>query len=236
MAIGVVGNGLPFWLIAYAEVRLPSNTTAILVACGPLFALIVSHCLTPDDRISARKLFGSRFGISRYTGRVDPPRAVRRGHPARGTTGTGDQCHLLRCRGNWARRLSLAPDAISAWAISWGAVALSLVWAQGGADLAPLVSPSGSTLAVIYLGIIPTALGFLIRYRQVLALGLTFSSFGGYLAPLFCALWSALILGEVLTPPLIIALLATFIGVVVSHPVDLRRMVASFEKRGRGQE
>ena len=55
---------------------------------------------------------------------------------------------------------------------------------------------SYSTLAIIYLGIFPTAIAFLFRYYITKTSGPVFLSYVAYLIPAFAVIWGYIILSE----------------------------------------
>jgi len=61
--LGLVNNAIPFGLIFWAQTAIPSGLAAILNACTPLFAMVLAHFLTTDERLSARRLLGVAIGI-----------------------------------------------------------------------------------------------------------------------------------------------------------------------------
>jgi len=62
--LGLVNNAIPFGLIFWAQTAIPSGLAAILNACTPLFAMVLAHFVTRDERLSARRLLGVMIGIA----------------------------------------------------------------------------------------------------------------------------------------------------------------------------
>ena len=54
--IGLIGNFIPFALISWSEIYIQSNTAGLLLSVAPIFALILSHFFTKDDKFSFLKL------------------------------------------------------------------------------------------------------------------------------------------------------------------------------------
>ena len=52
--IGLIGNFIPFALISWSEIYIQSNTAGLLLSVAPIFALILSHFMTKDDKFSLK--------------------------------------------------------------------------------------------------------------------------------------------------------------------------------------
>ena len=63
LLIGFLGNFLPFFLISWSEQFIQSNTAGLLMSVGPIFALILAHFMTHDDKFSYNKLFAIIVGL-----------------------------------------------------------------------------------------------------------------------------------------------------------------------------
>ena len=61
--IGLIGNFIPFALISWSEIYIQSNTAGLLLSVAPIFALILSHFLTKDDKFSFLKLISILIGL-----------------------------------------------------------------------------------------------------------------------------------------------------------------------------
>ncbi|MDP7547926.1 MAG: EamA family transporter, partial [Alphaproteobacteria bacterium] len=61
--IGLMGNGLPFTLINWGEVKIDSGLAAILMAVMPLVTVVLAHFFTVGDRMTPAKLTGVAFGF-----------------------------------------------------------------------------------------------------------------------------------------------------------------------------
>ena len=62
--IGLLSTALPFYLINWAEQEISSGLAAILMAMGPLYALILAHLLTENDRFTPTKLAAVIIGFA----------------------------------------------------------------------------------------------------------------------------------------------------------------------------
>ena len=62
--MGALNNLIPVALIAWAQITIASGLASVLIATTPVFSILVAHCITADERISANKLVGIALGIA----------------------------------------------------------------------------------------------------------------------------------------------------------------------------
>ena len=48
------GNFIPFYLISWSELFIPSNLAGLLLSVAPIFAIVLSHIFTNDDKLAER--------------------------------------------------------------------------------------------------------------------------------------------------------------------------------------
>jgi len=82
--------------------------------------------------------------------------------------------------------------------------------------------PDSALIALVYLGLVPTAAAFFVRFYLIKQYGYTFVSQVGYLVPVFSVLFGVLLLGEVLTLAMVIGLLLILGGILLSRRVSKR--------------
>ena len=70
-----------------------------------------------------------------------------------------------------------------------------------------------STVALIYLGTVPTGIAWLLRFRILKNNGLVFQAQVAYLIPIFGIILGYLFLNELITSKVLIALIAVIIGI-----------------------
>src|SRR5690606_6142613 len=62
-AMAIIGNALPFFLIAWGQRDIPSGLTGILMAVMPLVVLVLAHFLVAGERLTPRRLAGFTLGF-----------------------------------------------------------------------------------------------------------------------------------------------------------------------------
>ena len=70
-----------------------------------------------------------------------------------------------------------------------------------------------STLSLIYLGVFPTGIAWLLRFKILVDNGLIFQSQVSYLIPIFGTILSYIFLKELITVKVLISLIAVVIGI-----------------------
>jgi drug/metabolite transporter (DMT)-like permease len=61
--MGLINSILPFALIVYATPRIGAGSASILNATAPIFALLVAHAATADEKITPAKFVGIVLGL-----------------------------------------------------------------------------------------------------------------------------------------------------------------------------
>jgi drug/metabolite transporter (DMT)-like permease len=61
--MGLLNNLIPFCLIVWGQTHIASSLAAILNATTPLFAVLVAHVLTEDEKLTANRLAGVVIGF-----------------------------------------------------------------------------------------------------------------------------------------------------------------------------
>ena len=70
--MGLINNVLPFALIVYATARIGAGAASILNATAPIFALLVAHVVTADEKITPAKLVGILLGVGGVAAMAGP--------------------------------------------------------------------------------------------------------------------------------------------------------------------
>ena len=191
----VFGNALPFLLIAWGEEGVEGALAAILMSPSPLFAAVLAHLLTTDDKLNRHKLAGVAVGVAGV--------AVLMGID-----------NLFRLGADWKHQL-----AILAAGFSYALNVVITRWLTGGSPVAnvtavicvsvlmltPLLlipdlwsfQPSNASIAaIVTLAILSTAVGTLLLLKLVKRQGSAFTAQVNFLVPVFGVISGALLLGE----------------------------------------
>ena len=81
-----------------------------------------------------------------------------------------------------------------------------------------------SLISVIYLGIVPTGVAWLLRFRILKNNGLIFQSQVSYLIPIFGTILSYIFLKELITTKVLISLIAVCVGIYFVRKADNKKI------------
>jgi drug/metabolite transporter (DMT)-like permease len=232
--MAVVGNALPFFLIAWGQASIPSGLTGILMAVMPLVVLLLAHFFVAGERLNAKRLAGFLLGFIGVVVLTGPEAvAALVGQDA----SLSSQLAVLGaavCYGVAAivarRGPALNPVVTGAAVLSIAGVLVGLgllagIAGQGasGAVHAPVGLAPGLALAA--LGALSTGLATVVYFSLVARAGPTFLSLINYLIPVWAVVLGALVLQERLPPRAFAALGLILAGVVVARWRARRRGV-----------
>jgi len=197
--MGLLNNLIPFSLIFYGQTQIASGLASILNATTPIFTVIVAHALTRDEKINPAKFAGIILGIIGVTVML-----------WKDMTGGFNLSVLamLACLGAalsyafasvYGRKLN-AMD-ISPLVGAFGQVSASMVMILPIMILVDkpwtLAVPSLPIIgAILALGLICTALAYVIFFRILARGGATNISLVALLIPVSAVLLGAVFLGE----------------------------------------
>lgn len=201
LVVGTLNSALPFLLFGYAAGHLPASYMAILNATTPMFGAVTA-AVWLDDRLTTARVAALATGVAGVVlisraGAVEPdPSFVWAVLACLLAT----LCYALA--GTWLKKngAGLDPVAVAGWSqVFAGIVLLPL------AAVAP--APGPFTLDVIVnmlgLGLLCSAIAYLLYYRLIVAAGPTRALTVAYLIPAFAMVWGVLFLGESITPTML---------------------------------
>ncbi len=220
--MGTIGTVLPFALINWGETQIDSGLAAILMSAVPLLTIVLGHVLRADERVTAGKAIALALGGAGVVALIGPDALSGLAGTLLGQLAMLGACLCYAVNGLTARSLKGQPAEVvtSGMLITAAIVAvpLSLIlerpW-QGEASTLSL-------LAVVALGVLPTALGYIVAFRIISSAGAGFASFNNYLVPIFGVIWGTLLLGEELEPRALLALALIFLGLAAPRLLTRR--------------
>ena len=215
--VGLFNAAIPFTLIPYGLLALPSNIGVIIMSANPFLALILAHFFTNDEKLNLRKSIGTIIGFSGVVFAVGVEVFVTDMDSLIGALAI----YLAGCSyvvsNLIIRKISEQPsDMVTMNSLMWGSVwLLPLMLMYGNFSNYELSYLPIS--AIIYLGIIPTGLAFSLRQVLIRNTGSTFMMQVAYLIPIFGIFYGWLLLSEPLKLSLFAGLILVIIGIAVSR-------------------
>lgn len=223
LILGVIGNSLPFFLIAAGEQTTTSQLAGILMATIPILVVILAHFFVPDERLTLVRFAGVALG---FIGMI-----VLVGVDA--LRGLGDQvmgqfliiggCISYSLYGVNAKRLpALPPQMLIGVILAAGFFAMLPFWFAIDRPW-DLQWDWRAVLAVLWLGVFSTGGGNLLYYVLMRRVAVGFASLNNYLVPLMALIWGYFALGEEPHLNALVALVLILIGLALPRLVDARR-------------
>ena len=199
LLLGLLNTSIPFVLIAWGETRITSGMASILNATTPIFMVAVAHWGTDDEKLSPGKAAGIVLGIVGVMVLVGPEAFRGTGYLWGALAVVGASC-AYGFGGVYSRRFKDLPPLVAATGqITGGAfilLPLSLVvdhpW-----NLAMPSPPMWAALLAIAL--VNTALAYVVYFKMVATVGVTYISLVTLLIPIIALLLGAAFLGESVT-------------------------------------
>jgi len=215
--VGFLNSAVPFFLISWGQQFISSAESAILVAMGTFVSLLLSHFTSQDERINISRVMGVAVGfvgvlVLVFWDLIESGAGNLWGQIAVMTAGCSYATSAVI-----ARRLTHLP-MISTSAVTMTGASLYLVpLAFLLEDPLPAEVASSSVIALVYLGVIATALAFTVRFFIIRANGAVFMSLVGYLVPLFGVIWSGLYFADTINLQTVISLSLIMLGIAITR-------------------
>ncbi|MDQ7069448.1 MAG: DMT family transporter [Rhodobacterales bacterium] len=227
LGFGFCSMALPFFLLSWGQQYVSSGFAGVTMAAVPLLVLPLAHFLVPGDQMTLPKAIGFivgfagvvvLIGLSAFDG---------------GSSGGGlETLAKVACLGasvgyafgGIITRLApkVDPIAFAASATILGALMISpIAFSVEGIPEMPETMP---LIAVIFLGVVPTAMANLLLVAVIRSAGPSFLSLVNYQVPIWSVIFGAVFLSEALPPSTFYALALILGGVGLSQIKTLRRL------------
>ena len=224
MLIGLINLVIPFFLIAYGVKSVQSNLAAILMSTTPLSSTILGHFYTKNEKFNIAKTVGILIGFAGIVYLFSDNILIDKNNFLSAILIlVGSTCYVIG--GVLTLKISKKKNENVTGSI--------LIWAT--LILFPLMclletpwenTPSlNSTMSVIYLGIVPTGVAWLLRFKILKKNGLIFQSQVSYLIPIFGIILGYIFLSELITYKVLISLLAVVVGIYFVRKADTKIII-----------
>ena len=212
----LLNTALPFSLINAGQEYITSGMSALMIGFGPFITLLLAHYFTHDEKISKYKIYSVALG---FIGLI---LLLGDNFLASNISELKGQFLVLIASLSYAlssllvRKISGVPYlmlsfsmfAVSALVLT--PIVIYLYWGQS-------LEVNQSTLAILYLGILPTAIASIYRVKMVQEVGVQFMSQVSYLIPIFALIWAWLVLDEIPKAITLVALAIVLFGLYIRN-------------------
>lgn len=222
LAIGLFGTLLPFFLISWAEQTVDSAVAGLMNGAGPLITVLGAHFITRDELMTKGRLAGVLIGL------IGIVILMQDGLDKLGTDSLMGQLALVLAFSCYAagnlmvRGQSLLTPVQLAASSLFIAGLVSVPAALWLETPTPQNWPLSVWGAILWLGIISTAFAFSLRYVLIERAGAGFMANVGYLIPIVAVLIGFFILGESISPAIMLAMLTILISLYITRRAGIR--------------
>ena len=211
-SIGFINLVIPFFLIAYGVQKVQSNLAAILMATTPLSATILAHFFTENEKFSWFKSVGILIGFSGIVFLFSDKVLINTENILYAfAILLGSTCYVIG--GILTLKISKKKNEnVTASILIWGSIIvfpISMFFEQPW-NLSPSLD---SMIALLYLGIFPTGVAWLLRFHILKNNGVIFQSQVAFLIPIFGVILGYIFLNELITSKVIVSLLLVILGI-----------------------
>ena len=224
-AIGLINLVIPFFLIAYGVQSVQSNLAAILMASTPLSATVLAHIFTENEKINLTKVIGVLVGFSGIVFLFSDNILINESNFLSAILILiGSTFYVIG--GLLTIKISNKKNEnVTASILIWATIFLIPITAY--TEQPWNLNPSlNSTISVIYLGIFATGLAWLLRFKILINNGLVFQSQVAYLIPIFGIILGYIFLKELITPKVLIAVVAVIIGIYLVKKSNTKKITS----------
>ncbi len=218
--LGLVGNAAPFFAITWGMQFITSGVAGLLMGTIPLIIVVMAHFALPGERLTLPRTAGFVLGFAGIIVLMGPENLTDfkiHGQQLLGQLAVISGCFMYGINSVAAKRLKLPGSvAISAGVLVAGAVLATVAAALQSPFRVTSVPPAGM-LALLGLGLLPTAAATVIWFKAVERTSPTFTALSNYLVPVFALLMGAATLGESIGRNVLAALALILGGIFVSR-------------------
>ena len=213
--VGVCNIVIPFLLIAYGTNKVQSYLAAILMSTTPLSGTIIAHFFTKNEKLNILKMVGVILGFAGVVFLFFDKLVISESNFIYaliilcGSTfyviGGILTLKFLKNKGN---------ENVSTSTVLWSLIFLFpfFLYQEPWSNLTPSFE---STLALVYLGVFPTGVAWMLRFHILTKVGLVFQTQVAYLIPLFGVFFGYIIMGEQITWRVLVSLIIIIIGIYI---------------------
>ncbi|EAS84577.1 ABC transporter [Candidatus Pelagibacter ubique HTCC1002] len=220
--IGFVNLVLPFFLIAYGVKSVQSNLAAILMSTTPLSSTILGHFYTKNEKFNLVKTFGILIGFSGIIYLFSDNLLINDSNFISALLILlGSTCYVIG--GVLTLKISKKKNEnVTGSILIWAVLILIpfVYFIEKPWNSVPSVE---STISVVYLGMVSTGVAWLLRFKILKDNGLIFQSQVSYLIPIFGTILSYIFLKEIITPKILLSLLAVVVGIYFVKKADQKK-------------
>jgi drug/metabolite transporter (DMT)-like permease len=216
LVMGLLNNVIPFSLILWGQKEIGSGLASILNATTPLFAAVIAHLLTDDEKLTANKVLGVLIGLAGVAILVGPTALGNLGGHGLAELAVLGAAVSYGFAGWWGRRLRSYPPIVSAGSQLICSSAIMTAFAVTLDQPWHLPMPSAAAIgAIVGLALLCTAIAYIIFFTIIARAGSTNVLLVTLLIPPSAMVMGAMFLNETLAWDDLIGALAIGLALVI---------------------
>ncbi len=222
--IGILSTAVPFMLLSWGQQFVPSAFAGLSMAAIPLMVLPLAHFFS-DEPMNLRRLIGVCLGFSGALVLIGPGLAqLGQGTQPLAQLACVTAALCYASSSILTRRCPpIEPMVLAALTLLVGAALLipAMLLTEG----LPSWQGARPSLALIFLGLVPTAFATLLRVSITRSAGSVFLTLVNYQVPVWSMVFGAWILSETLPLRFYVALAMILTGLAISQWFTLQKML-----------
>src|SRR5918998_927787 len=228
--LGLLAIAGPFILISLGERSVPSGLAGVLLSSTPMFVAVFAPRFDRSAAINRAQAIGlivGLVGVALIVGlqSVSSAGQLLGALAILGAAASGAiSSFLVKLE---YRDKNVPPSTTTLFSLSVGAVMIApfaVITASGDAPGARAI------IAVILLGLLCTALTFMLYYQLIAEVGEERAALGNYLTPIFALFYGVILLGEQLTIAAVVGLALIIVGAEITLRGDSAKRAGGMAK------
>lgn len=218
MMMGLLGNALPFSLIAWGQTHIGAGLASIINATTPIFTILIAGAFLSDEHITPRKMLGVTAGLVGVIVLIGPSALLELGTNTMAQLAVIGAAVSYSCATVFGRRfkaMGISPLDTAVGQVTASTIILLPVvwWIDKPLQLA---NPSLQVwLSILALAIFSTAFAYILFFRILSSSGATNVVLVTFLAPVTASLLGWLMLDEQLQAKHFIGMACIGLGLAI---------------------
>lgn len=216
--MGLLGNALPFSLIAWGQTHIGAGLASIINATTPIFTILIAGAFLSDEHITPRKMLGVTAGLAGVIVLIGPSALLELGTNTMAQLAVIGAAVSYSCATVFGRRfkaMGISPlDTAVGQVTASTIILLPVVWFID--KPLQLANPSLQVwLSILALAIFSTAFAYILFFRILSSSGATNVVLVTFLAPVTASLLGWLMLDEQLQAKHFIGMACIGLGLAI---------------------
>lgn len=201
--LAFINNAVPFCLIVWGQSHIASGLASILNATTPLFAVVVAHYATGDEKMTGGRILGVLLGVIGVSVMIggEAVRSLGVNVVAQIAVLSAALCYAIG--GIYARRfqgMGISPMATATGQVMASSTMLVPVMLVVDQPWTLPMPSAGAMAALVGVGALSTAMAYILYFRLLVTTGATNLLLVTFLIPVSSILLGIFILDEILYP------------------------------------